>query len=162
MTCRTALIVPMLRNDELTGTLGVGRRRTVPFTENEIELVTDFAAEAAIALEITRRERELCELQMQLAHTNRVVTMEELSASITHEVNQPIAAASNNVVAALHFLDRNLQICRRSEKRSPLLWPRRAFPSRFVHDRFTQFVAISLRCSLKEKWCGPERIFRRT
>ena len=44
---------------------------------------------------------------MQLAHTNRVVTMGELSASITHEVNQPIAAARNNVIAALHFLDRN-------------------------------------------------------
>ena len=39
-----------------------------------------FAAEAAIALEITRRERQLRELQMQLAHTN---------------------------IAALHFLDRN-------------------------------------------------------
>ncbi|MGY8662939.1 ATP-binding protein [Bradyrhizobium sp. UFLA05-109] len=104
---RAALIVPMLRNDELIGTLGVGRRRIEPFTENEIELVTDFAAQAAIALEITRRERELRELQMQLAHTNRVVTMGELSASITHEVNQPIAAARNNVIAALHFLDRN-------------------------------------------------------
>ena len=104
---RTALIVPMLRNDELIGTLGIGRRRIEPFTENEIELVTDFAAQAEIALEITRRERQLRELQMQLAHTNRVVTMGELSASITHEVNQPIAAARNNVIAALTFLDRN-------------------------------------------------------
>jgi C4-dicarboxylate-specific signal transduction histidine kinase len=44
-----------------------------------------------MALEITRRERQLRELQMQLAHTNRVVTMGQLTASITHEVNQPIA-----------------------------------------------------------------------
>ncbi len=69
--------------------------------------MTDFAAEAAIALEITRRERQLRELQRELAHANRVVTMEQLAASITHEVNQPIAAARNNVIAALHFLDRN-------------------------------------------------------
>src|SRR6516165_7231046 len=49
----------MLRNDELIGTLGLARRRIEPFTEKEIELVTDFAAEAAIALEITRREQAL-------------------------------------------------------------------------------------------------------
>jgi len=104
---RTALYVPMLRNDELIGVLSVGRGRIEPFTEKEIELVTDFAAEAAIALEITRRERQLRELQRELAHANRVVTIEQLTASITHEVNQPVAAARNNVIAALHFLDRN-------------------------------------------------------
>jgi C4-dicarboxylate-specific signal transduction histidine kinase len=97
----------MLRNDELIGMLGLARWRIEPFTEKEIELVTDFATEAAIALEVTRRERELRELQMQLAHTNRLVTMGELSASITHEVKQPIASARNNVIAALNFLRRN-------------------------------------------------------
>jgi C4-dicarboxylate-specific signal transduction histidine kinase len=44
---------------------------------------------------------------MQLAHTSRLATMGELSASIAHEVNQPTAAARNNVIAALHFLDGN-------------------------------------------------------
>jgi signal transduction histidine kinase len=107
LAVRTALIVPMLRGDELIGTLGIGRRRIEPFTENEIELVTDFAAQAGIALEITRRERQLREQQMQLAHTNRLVTIGELSASITHEVNQPLAAGRNNVIAALNFLNGN-------------------------------------------------------
>src|SRR5262249_21629778 len=46
-------------------------------------------------------------LQTELAHANRVLTMGELSASITHEINQPIAAARNNVIAALNFLRRN-------------------------------------------------------
>ena len=77
---RTNLIVPMLRNDELIGTLSLARHRIEPFTENEIELVTDFAAQTAIALEITRSERQLRELQMQLAHTNRVITTGELCA----------------------------------------------------------------------------------
>jgi C4-dicarboxylate-specific signal transduction histidine kinase len=97
----------MLRNDELIGSLGIGRLRIEPFTQKEIDLVTDFAAEAAIALEITRRERQLRELQMQLAHTNRVLTMGQLSASITHEINQPIAAARNYVVVAQRLLDRD-------------------------------------------------------
>jgi C4-dicarboxylate-specific signal transduction histidine kinase len=43
---------------------------------------------------------------MELAHVNRVATIGQLTASITHEVNQPIAPARNNVSAALHFLDR--------------------------------------------------------
>src|SRR6516225_5782896 len=103
----TVLFVPMLRNDDLIGSVAVARQRVEPFTENEIELVTDFAVQATIALEITRRERQLRELQMQLAHTNRLVTMGELSASITHEVKQPMAAARNNVIAALNFLRRN-------------------------------------------------------
>src|SRR4029077_9208696 len=98
----TVLFVPMLKNDDLIGSVAVARQRIEPFTEKEIELVTDFAAQATIALEITCRERQLREVQMQLAHTNRVVTLGELSASITHEVNQPIAAARNNIIAALH------------------------------------------------------------
>jgi C4-dicarboxylate-specific signal transduction histidine kinase len=102
----TVLLVPMLRNEELVGSFFIGRRRIEHFTENEIELVTDFAAQAAIALEITGRERQLRELQMELAHANRVETIGQLTASITHEINQPLAAARNNLTAALNFLDR--------------------------------------------------------
>ena len=103
---RTVLLVPMLRNGELVGSFFIGRRRIEHFMENEIELVTDFAAQAAIALEITGRERQLRELQMELAHVNRVATIGHLTASITHEVNQPLAAARNNLTAALNFVDR--------------------------------------------------------
>ena len=44
------------------------------------------------------------EAQAELAHVNRVTTMGELSASITHEVMQPVAAAVNNASAALRWL----------------------------------------------------------
>ena len=43
---------------------------------------------------------------MELAHVNRVATIGHLTASITHEVNQPLAAARNNLTAALNFVDR--------------------------------------------------------
>jgi C4-dicarboxylate-specific signal transduction histidine kinase len=103
---RTCLFVPMLRNDELIGVLIIGRARIEHFTEKEIELVTDFAAEAAIALEITRRERQLRDLQMELAHANRVATIGQLTASITHELRQPMAAARTDASAALRWLDK--------------------------------------------------------
>jgi len=96
----------MLRSDELIGSLSLGRQRIEPFTEKEIELVTDFAAQATIALEITRRERELRELQVELARVNRIATMEQLSSSIAHEVIQPIATARNNARAAVNFLNK--------------------------------------------------------
>jgi C4-dicarboxylate-specific signal transduction histidine kinase len=103
---RTSLFVPMLRNDELVGSLAIGRQRIEHFTDKEIELVTDFAAEAAIALEITRRERQLREVQMELAHASRVATMGQLTASITHELKQPMTAARTGASAALRWLDK--------------------------------------------------------
>jgi len=120
---RTILIVPMLRSDELIGTLALARHRIEPFTEKEIEVVMDFAAQAAIALEITRRERELRELQMELARVNRIATMEQLSSSIAHEVIQPIATARNNARAAQNFLEMKPANLGEARKRSTLLWP---------------------------------------
>ena len=60
--------------------------------------------------DITERKRvseALREVEIELAHANRVATMGQLTASIAHEVNQPIAAARNNAAAALRFLSAN-------------------------------------------------------
>jgi C4-dicarboxylate-specific signal transduction histidine kinase len=103
---RTVIIVPMVDEDEMIGIISLGRQRIEPFTEEEIDLITDFAAEAAIALGIIRRERDLREVQMELARANRIATMGQLSSSIAHEVIQPIAAARTNARAALRFLDK--------------------------------------------------------
>src|SRR5207302_8141252 len=47
----------------------------------------------------------LREAQMELAHVNRVTTMGQLTASIAHEVTQPIASTVTNAQAALRWLD---------------------------------------------------------
>jgi len=49
-------------------------------------------------------EQRYHEVQMDLAHANRVATMGQLSASIAHEINQPIAAAVTYADAALRWL----------------------------------------------------------
>ena len=62
----------------------------------------------AFVLDLTERkaaEEAVREAQMQLAHANRVATMGQLTASIAHEVNQPIAATVTNAEAALRFLN---------------------------------------------------------
>ena len=57
----------------------------------------------AVATDIEDRKRAE-ELQAELAHVNRVSTMGELAASISHELNQPIAAAIMNAALALQWL----------------------------------------------------------
>jgi PAS domain S-box-containing protein len=52
------------------------------------------------------RER-LRQLQVELAHINRVTTMGELAASIAHEIKQPIAAAITNAQACMQWLSRD-------------------------------------------------------
>ena len=61
----------------------------------------------AFVLDLTERKRgeeALREMQMALAHNNRIATMGQLTASISHEVKQPISAAMTNAQAALRFL----------------------------------------------------------
>jgi PAS domain S-box-containing protein len=51
-----------------------------------------------------RAERAYSQAQMELAHANRVATMGQLSASIAHEISQPIGAALSYANAASHWL----------------------------------------------------------
>jgi len=104
---RTSLFVPLLKDDEIVGIVTLGRKEVRPFTDKQISLFRDFAAQATIALEITRRERQYREMQSELARANRVATMGQLTASIAHEIKQPIATARNNAAAALRFLDKS-------------------------------------------------------
>jgi PAS domain S-box-containing protein len=69
-----------------------------------VAFVLDLTEQKRAEAEARESEGRYREMQMEVAHANRVATMGQLTASIAHEVNQPIAAAVTNAQAALRWL----------------------------------------------------------
>jgi PAS domain S-box-containing protein len=69
-----------------------------------VAFVLDLTERKRAEAEARESERRYREMQMEVAHANRVATMGQLTASIAHEVNQPIAGAVTNAEAALRWL----------------------------------------------------------
>jgi len=72
-----------------------------------VAFVLDLTERKRAEAEAHESERRYREVQMELAHSNRAATMGQLTASIAHEVQQPIAAAATYASAALRWLDAN-------------------------------------------------------
>ena len=92
---RSALFVPLLKDDEIVGTITLCRKQLQPFTDKQISLFRDFAAQATIALESTRRERQYREMQSELAHANPMV------ACAAKSLNKEICLSVNAAMGCL-------------------------------------------------------------
>jgi signal transduction histidine kinase len=106
---RTALSVPMLRQGIPIGVLTLTRSEVRPFTDKQIELVTAFADQAAIAIEnvrlfeaeqqrtqeLTTSLEDLRAAQDRLVQTQKLASLGQLTAGIAHEIKNPLNFVNN-------------------------------------------------------------------
>ena len=116
---RTILCVPMLREGVPIGLLILTRSEVQAFTEKQIELVTTFADQAAIAIENVRlfeaeqeRTRELAKsledleaAQDRLVQTQKLASLGQLTAGIAHEIKNPLNFVNNFSAVSVELID---------------------------------------------------------
>jgi PAS domain S-box-containing protein len=72
-----------------------------------VAFVLDLSEQKRVGEEHKRAQDALLQAQVELARVSRIMTMEQLTSSITHEVNQPLAAVVNSGNACLNWLSAN-------------------------------------------------------
>jgi GAF domain-containing protein len=116
---RTTLAVPMLKGDELVGTITIYRLEIKPFTETQIALMETFADQAVIAIENVRlfeaeqqRTRELAKsledlrtAQDRLVQTQKLASLGQLTAGIAHEIKNPLNFVNNFSGVSVELID---------------------------------------------------------
>jgi GAF domain-containing protein len=147
---RTFISVPLLKEDELIGTFSLARQEIRPFSDKQIALVTNFAAQAVIAIENARLLNELRQKTTDL--TERTADLSEAleQQTATSEVLQVISSSPGDlepVFAAM--LGSAARICKAE------------FGNLFLHQE-NAFRAVAWHGELTyvNTWQGPARIIK--
>jgi GAF domain-containing protein len=110
---RSALVVPMLKDDELIGSFSVYRQEVRPFSDKQIALVQNFAAQAVIAIENARLLSELRQRTADLSQRTTDLTEALQQQTATSEVLRVISSSPGELQPVFDaMLDKAVRICR--------------------------------------------------
>ena len=109
---RTMFVVPMLKENELVGTIMIYRQEVRPFTDKQIELVQNFAAQAVIAIENARLLNELRQRTDDLSQRTTDLTEALEQQTATSEVLQVISSSPSDLEPVFAtMLEKAVRIC---------------------------------------------------
>ena len=109
---RTLMIVPMLKDNELVGACMLARQEVRPFNDKQIELVTNFAAQAVIAIENARLLNELRQRTTDLTERTADLTEALEQQTSTSEVLQIISSSPGDLEPVFQaMLENATRIC---------------------------------------------------
>jgi signal transduction histidine kinase len=138
---RAAFAFPILLGSEVLGVIDFVSRDIRQPDQDLLDTMAAIGSQIGQFIERKGAEQALHQAQAQLTHLARVMTMGELTASIAHEINQPLAALATNAGAGLRWLARE----------PPDLDEARACLQRMIHDSHrTGDVVTRIRSLIKK------------
>jgi signal transduction histidine kinase len=113
-----AFAFPILLGSEVLGVIDVVSREIRQPDQDLLDMMASVGSQIGQFIERKRAEESLRQAQAELAHVARLTTLGELTASIAHEINQPLGAMVNSANACVRWLAaQNLEKARQSALR---------------------------------------------